>query len=173
MVDQDVVEDQSVIVAAYKSSAERGQSHDDGREKDSQNEDGGAVSEWSWGVGVNRHVDRQKPRFVTGQYLSAVGQAVSATPVVVNCSVVVSRVSAWVAGGMTVLAGPLKPICSCDPPRADYLARTAAGFRSWQVAGIRRRWTCTSRAPAGGWPTSLGTIRVALHRPTIGHAKSA
>ena len=67
MVHQNVVEDQAVIVAADKSAAERGKSHNDGREKDSQNEDGGAVSERSWGVAVTGHVDRQKPRFVRGQ----------------------------------------------------------------------------------------------------------
>jgi len=43
MVHQNVVEDQTVIVAADKSAAERGKPHDDGREKDSQNEAGGAL----------------------------------------------------------------------------------------------------------------------------------
>jgi hypothetical protein len=53
------------------------------------------VGEGSFWVAVTGHVDRQEPRFVTGQNLSAGGQAASATPVVVNCNVVFSRASAW------------------------------------------------------------------------------
>jgi hypothetical protein len=61
MVDENMIQDETVIVPADETAAERGKPHDDGGEDQGKDETGAASGGRGLGVGVRGHVDESGP----------------------------------------------------------------------------------------------------------------